>query len=582
MFYSNIFFVYLSPDHDVISLDKSRKFDAFYSLAIGLMGLALPFVALCWIYVKMYQTAQKNSRRTRRHSISASQKETVIPECPSTPESTNQNSVRSKTRISRKKSSNNSNLSSFFREEGRAVKTGVIVTVSYLVSWMPFYCYKIVESTMCHHPYVEDFVALLALSTSCTMPFIYVYRNDTARKEAIKIICWWRTFNSFDMPYLRDPPINRLINGNSEVPVRIIEPDDASLYSYAAECRECGASQLVSAMKPCPPPSPCDPISRVTGMPRRQSTVSFKLSPMDKPGIRCRQCLRQDSASSASSEDPLLLDRWRYPRHSATSVRWNRQRLSNGSVTTRSNSLASTNSSVLSYSVQRCPARRFSAVSTDSGVTVLKKSLTEESDDALSDITLRRFSCQRPLFTEDPMNISEVDESIEFHGYNNPFRENGMSFQPREVSISPTKIIFESGDVDIHRKYSHDSKSGYSQYNSRQLSPNIDRLQIPTEHGRVMREHLCQIHPQGGLDYFKNLAKPEKMSIDGSPELSSPKNKKLLQRTKSNPKFLRVSMAENRQPNLSNRLERGGLEIKSDSNLNDGSQERLRETYSAE
>lgn len=449
------------------------------------------------------------------------------------------------------------------------MKTGVIVIVSFVISWVPFYCYKIVETTTCHHPYIEDIVVILALSASCTMPFIYVYRNNTARKEALKIICWWRTIDDQTPTYARASLSTRLSNGHSEV--RIVEPDGrSSLYSYATECRECGASQLVSAIKRrCPPSSPNnDQINRLSGMPRRQSAVSFKLNPKqdNRPTSRCNQCLRQDSASSASSEDPLLLDRWRYSRSSTASVRWTKQRLSNGSVATRSDSLASTNSSVLSCGVQRWSAlRRFSAASTDSGATILKK-FRNDSEDAVSDITLRRFSCQRSLFSEDQGELREVDETIEFHGYNNPFRQNSLIVEREPYNASCTF------------KWTTDDYGDY--YPNHTSTPNIEPVQIHGNYCRILKENLCQIHPQPGIG-LKNLAKPEKMSINGSPELPE-LHRRQFQRTKSNPRFLRIPHVESQSNRIANRLEKDGLAFKSDSNLHEGRSAMIRETYSAE
>lgn len=451
------------------------------------------------------------------------------------------------------------------------MKTGVIVIVSFIVSWVPFYCYKIVETTICHHPYIEDAVVILALSASCTMPFIYVYRNNTARKEALKIVCWWRPIEVPTPTYSRASLSTRFSNGHSEV--RIVEPDgSSSLYSYATECRECGASQLVSAIKHhCPPPSPnSEHISRVAGMPRRQSTVSFKLNPLvdNRSVSRCRQCLRQDSASSASSDDPLLLERWRYPRHSTTSVRWSKQRLSNGSVATRSDSLASTNSSVLSCGIQRWqPTRRYSAASSDSGATILKKMANEDSEDAISDITLRRFSCQRSLFSEGQEEIREVDETIEFHGYANPFRQQSdMIVQRDTLNGSCTTFKWTTNDYSDCTHLS---------------DPNIGHVQISNDHTRILKDHLCQIHPQTGIG-LQNLARPEKMNINGSPDFSSPRHKKPLKRTNSNSRFLRIPRTETRINRIATRLEKDGLAFKSDSNLNEGKIEIIRETYSAE
>ena len=398
----------------------------------------------------MYRAAQKNSQRTRRHSLGANHADMVVPDCPSTPDSGNQNSVRGKNRVNRRRSSNNSISSLFFREEGRAVKTGVIVIMSFLCLWLPYFAYKVFESAFCYQPYLEDVAILIAMSSSCITPFIYVYRNDMAQEEALKVICWWRPKPQPTQSTPRPPSHNKFPNGHSKLPVRIVEPETGSLYSYSEKCRECGENQLVSALKhyrPMGTPNQSQDRRRSSCSPRRESSVSFKLGPVDRPTSRCRQCIRQDSASSASSEDPLLMECYRHPRHSTTSVRWTRQRLSNGSVTTRSDSLASTNSSVLSYGFPRWSARRFSTVSTDSGGTVTRRCTLEEAEDLPLDPSIPRPHSAGQRFDVD-IETHESTELPEFHGHSNPFRHPRL-YRRQESVCSSSRFIWEIEEGDI-------------------------------------------------------------------------------------------------------------------------------------
>lgn len=372
----------------------------------------------------MYRAALKNSERTRRHSVSAYQTELLLSECPATPEA---GQMKGRSRIHRKRSSNSSISALFFREEGRAVKTGVIVISSFITSWMPYYAYKILESVYCFFPHLQNFVILMSLSSSCTMPFIYVYRNETARKEALRVVFWWRDIPSTPT-YLR-PPMQPS-NGNSPLPV--MEPKPSAMYSYTTECEECGANQLVTSLKSYRPMS--TPIHELRRQPSflsgRENAVSFRLSSYEKPSPRCDSCFRQDSGSSASSDDPLIGERFRFPRHNLppTAAKLMRHRLSNGSVNARSDSLASTNSSVLSYSIHKWP-RRCSTVSIDSaGGTPQRKISTDESHYSsvceTPKIYLGQYLKDRKTSTIDieEDESGEIFDVTDYHGYGNFFQ----------------------------------------------------------------------------------------------------------------------------------------------------------------
>ncbi|KAK8745390.1 hypothetical protein OTU49_000165 [Cherax quadricarinatus] len=439
------------PDgQDVVSL-VPITFGLYYAVLLALCGFLVPLLVLCWIYVRMYRAARRNSARTRRHSVCHNPAEIIVPDCPSTPDSGNHNSVRCKSRPPRRRSANISFSSLFFREEGRAVKTAVIVIASFVTSWLPYFIFKIFEAGGWTRdiPYVDEVVTYIALSSSCTSPFIYVYRNETASKEVLKIVCWWRPPSPASPTFSRSSHHPKMGNGHTTTPVRIIEPDTASLYSYAAECGTCGHNQLVCSLRNGRPvTSPLPPDKRRASSPRRESTVSFKLTPMDRPASRCRQCLRQDSASSASSDDPLLSDCYRHHRPSNPSVRWTRPRMSNGSVTTRSDSLASTNSSVLSAGIQRWPIRRYSTVSTDSGGTITRRSAHEEPEEDGVSARLHPPGGQRSLFLESEEDSYDAgNNQPEIHGYANPFRHPRLSHRQESVGSS-VRFIWEIDEGD--------------------------------------------------------------------------------------------------------------------------------------
>ncbi|CAL4086267.1 unnamed protein product [Meganyctiphanes norvegica] len=447
----------MCPHGDVPWAAVPQWFGLVYAVLLFVLGFAIPLCALVWIYVRMYRAAKSNINKTRRHSLGTNPHEIIIPDCPSTPDSGNHNSVRgNRAKLARRRSSN---TSLFFREEGRAVKTSVIVITSYIATWLPYFVVKICEAAgwTLNVPFLEEIVNSIAMSSSCTLPFIYVYRNETASNEALKIICWWRPPVPATPSFSRSSLHARLSNGHVPSPVRIVEPDTASLCSYSVECRECGQSQLVcslrSGVKSINPTTVSSERRSGSRSPKRESSVSFKLAPtpMERPFSRCRQCLRQDSASSASSDDPLLSECYRYPRvPSNTSVRWTRPRMSNGSVTTRSDSLASTSSSVVS-GVHRWPMRRYSTISTDSGggtTVTQRRSIHEDMEDGsrLHPI-LSRQGGQLLEGDEDNQALSTIHPEI--HGYSNPFRHPRLCRQ-QESTGSSVRFIWEieEGDRD--------------------------------------------------------------------------------------------------------------------------------------
>ena len=49
--------------------DQQHLMDLCYSVSLILFGFVWPLAALCWLYLRMYEAALKNSARTRRQSL---------------------------------------------------------------------------------------------------------------------------------------------------------------------------------------------------------------------------------------------------------------------------------------------------------------------------------------------------------------------------------------------------------------------------------------------------------------------------------------------------------------------------------
>jgi len=210
-------------------------------------GYLSPFLLMCYLYLKMYNAAHRNSERTRKHSISGELltamdgSTTVIPQgidflthymnpftkTPmagsahpiATTAGGNQNSTivsiipPSSVKKTRRRSSNGSSSSLLFREEGRAIKTAFFVLASFLLCWTPHFVSMLVsliqehqavsqQSTAWMDTSIKDnaisysghswlrFAGLVGMLVSSVLnPFIYVFRNKMAWKEMKKLLC---------------------------------------------------------------------------------------------------------------------------------------------------------------------------------------------------------------------------------------------------------------------------------------------------------------------------------------------------------------------------------------------------------
>ncbi|OXA44041.1 5-hydroxytryptamine receptor 1B [Folsomia candida] len=222
------------------------------------LGYLFPFVGLCWLYLRMYNAAHRNSERTRKHSISGDLltvmdgSTSVIPPqgidflthyinpftkgmvgsagAPPGSGGTNTTSigqiVPAAVKKQRRRSSNGSSSSLLFREEGRAIKTAMLVLASFLVCWTPHCAFMLISEIDVVQGQLGDLVFLsggrgggnasntssmmlnqqpavllggtnwpkffgvFGILLSCLLnPFIYVFRNKMACKEVSKLLC---------------------------------------------------------------------------------------------------------------------------------------------------------------------------------------------------------------------------------------------------------------------------------------------------------------------------------------------------------------------------------------------------------
>ena len=362
---------------------QGEVFRLTYALVLVTLGFTLPLFALCWIYARMYSAAHRNSERTRRHSISANPSEVICSRgnslelpIPPTSNGTPENFRRTwkgpplSIGMPKRRSSNASFSALLFREEGRAVKTAAMVIASYLFCWTPYFVTLLidtwggvgaaVDSYMIHANLVPEpfrsLALLTALSSGCITPFIYVFRNEAARSEAIKVLLWWRpgggkyggnvarcsrdleTYNTngktvaggngFGAPTVQQDSFalrRQSVSCCDSISVQSFHIPTTTLTS-SNECRHCtnatattkgpGTADFIATYEVIDSPNedetkqnPTDSggedqsVAKSVTRTRRES-VTFRLAFL--PQRRCQTCIRQNSDSSSGSGHPLV------------------------------------------------------------------------------------------------------------------------------------------------------------------------------------------------------------------------------------------------------------------------------------
>ncbi|XP_049770996.1 uncharacterized protein LOC126117024 [Schistocerca cancellata] len=369
---------------------RSHAFRLAYALALFAAGFALPLCALCWIYARMYKAAHRNSERTRRHSVSTNPGELVgsgggsrggsldLPQPPQ-PQPHQAGDARKEEGCRRpgknpplsqlsqtKRRCSNASLSTLlFREEGRAVKTAAMVVASFLLCWTLFFATVLADAWAATWQGAGDddeaeaegpgsvpeqcrrLAELLALSSGCVTPAIYVFRNEAARAEALRLLLWWRPLAAAAAAAAASATaaVHRVGEpcaikagtgatlGSSQEGYTLRRQslsfcDSISVQSFqipaaaaaSGECRHCtealhATADFIATYEVIESPGDeiedrksATPSGRadVRGGRSRRESVTFRLAFL--PARRCQACVRQNSDSSSGSGHPLLRD----------------------------------------------------------------------------------------------------------------------------------------------------------------------------------------------------------------------------------------------------------------------------------
>ncbi|KAG8253520.1 hypothetical protein J6590_032316 [Homalodisca vitripennis] len=233
-----------------------------HSLIVLLLGFTFPLIALVLIYVRMYAAAHRNSLRTRRQSMT--------------------------TDLELARKASNATFSAlFFREEGRAIKTAIMVIASYLFCWAPYF----VSSTSQAWGGVSlprSLVTICAVSGSSLNPIVYVFRNESVRKEATRVVCWWKVPAC---PPGQPPGLLPRVRHQSSSRCDSMSVQSFQMSTAGPECHHIDT----------PPADFVTTYNPIHGESQRYESVTFRLAQR-----RCQSCVRQNSDSSTGSGHPLL------------------------------------------------------------------------------------------------------------------------------------------------------------------------------------------------------------------------------------------------------------------------------------
>lgn len=300
--------------------DYDEAFQTLYSACLLVFCFLAPLLTLFRVYVKMYAAAHRNSERTRRQSLQTSESRGGSLDSQFPPVVTAADLIRTGkpptlAQLSKRRCSNASFSALLFREEGRAVKTAVLVIATFVFSWGPFFLYIFMEAIIDDLPQSCGYFTVLAtLLSAIISPFLYVYRNEIARNEGLRIILWWRRRGLYRGNVLQQA-CKEIDVKAIEGPVRVRHQtssncDSMSVQSFSLptafspECKQC-------AEIPQPPVADfvatyevqeedaVDPKPKTRG-----ESVTFKLATL--PQRKCGMCSRQNSDSSSGSGHPLL------------------------------------------------------------------------------------------------------------------------------------------------------------------------------------------------------------------------------------------------------------------------------------
>nr|XP_037269666.1 LOW QUALITY PROTEIN: G-protein coupled receptor 161-like [Rhipicephalus microplus] len=198
-----------------------------YSCVLCVVGFLLPFVRITWIYASMFRAARRNSARARLHNINTSSSEMSPPPSAGLEAGSHPPLYVHRRAAWSKRTSSLSQASSLFGDEWKAVRTGVLVVVSFTACFLPFFSMTLVEPhARTRKTALGNLPAISMLFLFCSSlinPYLYVIRNKVMRKHVRKMFTCLKRKPSFFSPRgyhysHQSPPQERKCSGEIRVP----------------------------------------------------------------------------------------------------------------------------------------------------------------------------------------------------------------------------------------------------------------------------------------------------------------------------------------------------------------------------
>ncbi|XP_038058755.1 G-protein coupled receptor 161-like [Patiria miniata] len=151
-----------------------------YEIYLVVGGFAVPLISIASMYGRMYLAARDLVARDRHRWFRV----------PSSEETTGCSSTDP---VKKQRAFTGGGIKKILRvhigDEWRTAQTTLMVMLSFVVSWLPYYVVGLVEAALDRHvsPFWEWIPLWLALSSSAFNPYVYVFRSASMRHHAFSL-----------------------------------------------------------------------------------------------------------------------------------------------------------------------------------------------------------------------------------------------------------------------------------------------------------------------------------------------------------------------------------------------------------
>ncbi|XP_065308707.1 uncharacterized protein [Dermacentor albipictus] len=163
-----------------------------YACVLSVLGFLMPFIRITWIYASMFQAARRNSACTRLRNVKSGSNELSPPSSAGPYGGSHRPVYFPRKPAWSKRTSSPSKASSLFGDKLKAVRTAVLVVVSFTACFLPFFAMTLAETQRANASEtplrnLPAIAMLLLFSSSLINPYLYVIRNKVTRKHVRKM-----------------------------------------------------------------------------------------------------------------------------------------------------------------------------------------------------------------------------------------------------------------------------------------------------------------------------------------------------------------------------------------------------------